>query len=403
MFGCYFLLLLYIEFVNSWRLPLLDPIGARNYTLCLLLKIVNPVLEAAANNNLIRSLPPSKNHKRSHLAPMEAFARSLAGISLWLEQDGGDSFEERLRVRYRNLTLTGIANVFNETSPDFLNFTIHNQCVIELGHIALALHRAPRSIWANLPSKLQDKITQTLKYHRKFGIPPNNWHLYNAMVEAFLHKVKPTESKESYISISVRKFEGWYLGDGHYSDGQRFRLDYYNSIAIHPLLLEISSIYQNHFTVSYRSELLIRAQRYATQLEMLISPEGAFPFIGRSNVYRFAVLHVLSLLIVRNDLSVELKKRIGALRTAMTNMIYRIAETRPLFDEAGWLVEGVVGYQPERSDSYISRGSLYECTLGLIHVALARNSSFWLSDEQPWTQLRIWSGSRDIAVDRAID
>lgn len=39
---------------------------------------------------------------------------------------------------------------------------------------------------------------------------------------------------------------------------------------------------------------IIRQQRLSEQLERLISPEGTYPAVGRSIVYRFGIFHALS-------------------------------------------------------------------------------------------------------------
>ena len=73
-------------------------------------------------------------------------------------------------------------------------------------------------------------------------------------------------------------------------------MDYYNSFVIHPMLLDILEIMQKHNkgeTDLYKKEQL-RFSRYAEQQERMISPDGAYPVIGRSIAYRFGTFHVLS-------------------------------------------------------------------------------------------------------------
>jgi hypothetical protein len=70
------------------------------------------------------------------------------------------------------------------------------------------------------------------------------------------------------------------------------------------------------------------------------------------------------------------------------------------FDQNGWLTVGAVGHQPSIRESYISTGSLYLCTAGLLHLGLPANDPFWTQPAQPWTQKRIWSG-QDTPADHA--
>src|SRR5690606_40015581 len=65
-------------------------------------------------------------------------------------------------------------------------------------------------------------------------------------------------------------------------------LDYYNSFVIQPMLidvlLEVGHVYPEWERM--REPVLARAERYAAVLERMISPEGAYPIIGRSIAYR---------------------------------------------------------------------------------------------------------------------
>jgi hypothetical protein len=102
--------------------------------------------------------------------------------------------------------------------------------------------------------------------------------------------------------------------------------------------------------------------------ERLISPEGTFPVIGRSATYRFGAFQVLSLAALRHRLPKD--KDPGAVRSALHAVISRMIEAPGTFDDKGWLRIGVVGAQPAQAEGYINSGSVYLCTLGLLHLGL---------------------------------
>jgi hypothetical protein len=91
----------------------------------------------------------------------------------------------------------------------------------------------------------------------------------------------------------------------------------------------------------------------------------------------------------------------GGVRAALTAVIHRMIEAPGTFDEHGWLTIGVVGRQPAMAETYISRGSDYLCTEGLLQLGLPADDPFWTEPSQPWTQQRLWSGE-NLRADHAI-
>lgn len=391
---------------NYWHHSPPLPHHPRNFTLHLLLKIASPVIRNLAEGTLRQKLPSSVNENRHPLASMEAFARTFAGIASWLESNATNNREENaIKHELTTLTRLGIRNLLNDTSPDWMNFTMHNQCVVELAHITLGFIRSPTKIWDSYSDKFKLKIIKALKLHRFHKIPHNNWILFPALIEAFIYRYyDPQESEMSIIDYSIRRMMTWYVGDGWYSDGSLFHFDYYNSLAIHTFLIEIMILLKEANPIhplveEFYSIIFIRAYRHAKQLEMLITPDGSIPMFGRSNVYRFGIFHLLSRLITLHSLSENLEKNLGGLRNGLTAVIYRFAHMKHLFDKEGWLVEGVIGSQPSKSDYYVSRGSVYMCTMGIMHAALPPNDRFWTATDKQWTQRAIWSGNQHVELD----
>lgn len=379
------------------------PHHPRNFTVHLLVKIASPVIKNIAEGTLRSSIPSSVHTNRHELASMEAFARTLAGIAPWLESNATNNREENaLKHEYLTLTRLGIRNILNETSSDWLNFTIHNQAVVELAHITLGFLRSPVKLWDSFSEHYKLKIIKNLKLHRNHKIPHNNWILFAAIIETFIYKYYPEQCHFTVIDYGIRRMMTWYIGDGWYSDGSLYHFDYYNSFAIHTFLIEIILVLKekNHpLAEEFYQVIIARAQRHAKQLEMLIAPDGTIPMFGRSNVYRFGVFHLLSRLITLHLLPANLEKNIGGLRNGMTAVINKFYHNKPLFDKDGWLYEGVIGYQPTKSDYYISRGSVYLCTMGLMQVALPPNDRFWTATDKQWTQRAIWSGNQHVEPD----
>jgi hypothetical protein len=228
----------------------------------------------------------------------------------------------------------------------------------------------------------------------------SNWLLFSAMVEAALCAVGEEWNVEP-VDVAVRKHMEWYKGDGAYGDGPPFHWDYYNSFVIQPMLVDVletagkkDARWQKHWPA-----VLARARRYAAVQERLISPEGTFPPIGRSLAYRFGAFQLLGQMALRRQLPERVSP--GQVRCALSAVIRRSIEAKGTFDENGWLRIGFAGHQPGIGEVYISTGSLYLCTAGLLPLGLSEKDEFWTDPASDWTSVRAWSG-QDLGADHAI-
>jgi hypothetical protein len=213
------------------------------------------------------------------------------------------------------------------------------------------------------------------------------------MIETALWKLTGSAKMES-IEKGVNALNGWYLGDGTYGDGSRYHWDYYNSYVIQPFMLKILSVCKEkgHPLAELLPEVERRAARYAEIQERLISPEGTFPVMGRSSVYRFGAFHHLAYMALTNRLPSSLKP--GAVRSGLTAVVRRMMEAPGTFDNNGWLEVGAVGSQVSMHDFYNNTGSLYICLDGLIALGLPPGDPFWQEPGSAWTQKRIWGGEQ---------
>jgi hypothetical protein len=384
--------------------PNSDGPGARLATLHVLIRIAEPVLTALSDGQLHTRMPVETGETTRDLAQhthLEALGRLMAGIAPWLELGPEATEEGRLRERFIDLAVKAIGHAFDPKSSDYMNFSKGIQPLMDLSFLIQGLLRAPRQLWGNLGKDTQAHLIKVLKTTRPVKPHPNNWLLSSAMVEVALWKFTG-ECRMPPITKAVNEFLGWYMGDGVYGDGPFFHWDYYNSYAIQPMLFEVVRICaeRKHPLGRHFPLVLERAGRYAAVQERMISPEATFPVIGRSSCYRFGAFQTLSLMALERQLPWGLDP--ASVRGALTAVIRRMMEAPGTFDEKGWLQVGVVGQQLTLADPYISTGSLYLCSVGLLHLGLPAGDPFWTDPDQPWTQKRIWSGE-NVARDHAID
>jgi hypothetical protein len=378
------------------------PAGERAIWVGHLRRLADPVLESLAAETLKLRMPVEQaaGAKRETVTHLEALGRLIAGMAPWLElaADGGD--EGRLRARYADLARGAIDRAVDPASKDFLNFTRERQPLVDAAFLAQGVLRAPRTLREQLPAGTRRHLIAALEASRVTLPGFNNWLLFSATVEAALAKLGAAWDRMR-VDYALRQHDQWYRGDGAYGDGPEFHFDYYNSFVIHPMLLDVLDALHDASPawkdLATREEA--RAKRYAAVLERLIAPDGSFPPIGRSLAYRCGAFQVLAQMALRRNLPDDVSP--AQARGALTAVIRRTLEAPGTFDAAGWLQIGFCGHQPGIGERYISTGSLYLCSVGLLPLGLPPADEFWAAPPQPWTSVRAWSGA-EFPIDHAL-
>lgn len=377
----------------------------RKYWVETLIKISKPVLKALAERKLKETMPVDgvgdERYDRSHFSHLEVLARTLTGIAPWLECQNITSEEAQLQQDFCILAQKAIDSATDPTSPDFVNFSFSYQPIVDAAFLSHAILRAPNELWHKLEDRVKRNLINGLKATRSRKPHFNNWLLFSAMIETALFKMG-ADWDRMRVDYALRQHEQWYLGDGTYGDGPELHWDYYNSFVIQPMLvdiiLNISSEYEEWEALKPR--ILKRARRYGEIQERLISPEGTFPPIGRSLAYRFGAFQHLAQMALQHNLPEAISP--SQVRSALTTVIKRMIEVPGTFDANGWLKVGFCGSQPDIGEMYISTGSLYLCTTGLLPLGLSPEDEFWKGDPKDWTSKQIWSG-QNAKLDHALD
>ncbi len=371
----------------------------------LLYKISHPVLHAMGRGKLKEKMPleiaPDGYGDRGTVTYLEALGRTLAGIAPWLALEELSGEERTRQEELRTMALQSIQHAVDPASPDYINWTKGNQPLVDGAFLVHGLMRAPDVLWEPLDPITKERLLAEL-IAQKTAIKPyySNWLLFGAMIDAFLFSVGE-QGDMMRIDFAVKKHQEWYLGDGWYGDGPEFHLDFYNGFVIQPMLVQVLEI-ASRVQSSYAPELqmaLKRMQRFARQQELMISPEGTFPPIGRSIAYRSGAFQPLGEVVLRGMLPTGITY--GQIKAALTGVYSRLFEAAGTFDENGWLRLGLVGHQPQLAEPYISTGSLYLCTVGFLPLGLSPHHEFWTTSPEDWTSKNIWQG-RDTRRDEAL-
>lgn len=323
---------------------------------------------------------------------LELVGRCFCGLAPWIEQ------KPNLEIHATATRL--LDQISNPQSSECLNFAYGTQPLVDASFLATGFLRAPL-LWEGLPKSTQDQLIAALQSTRIIRPYFSNWLLFSAVIEAFFCKID-LEWDATRVDYALRQHEQWYLGDGVYSDGPEFHLDYYNSFVIHPLLLEVLWAVRGRQADwdSLYERILARAQRHTVQLERMIASNGTFPPLGRSLAYRCGAFHLLAMLAAKRLLPPELKP--AQVRGALMAVIDKTLSSVSNYDEQGWLRIGVNGSQPALGEDYISTGSLYLCTTAFLPLGLPESDPFWSDPDEPWTQKRLWELGDSILIDKAL-
>jgi len=376
----------------------------RQYWLRTLAKLASPVLENLAAGTLKRNMPvecvtgnPDQRRRYTHL---EALGRLLAGISPWLEAPLEAGGERDVQQRFAGLAREAIRSATDPGSADVLNFHEGSQPLVDCGFLAQAVLRAPGELWKKLDPAVQKRLAAALASSRTIIPGYNNWLMFAATVETALALMgEPWDAMR--IDYAIRQHQQWYVGDGTYGDGPQFHQDYYNSFVIQPMLVDVLrgiGAYSRNWE-SFLPGTMTRARRYAAIQERLISPEGAYPPVGRSIAYRTGAFHLLAQMALLKELPAPLAG--PQVRSALTAVMRRTLEAPGTFDREGWLTIGLCGHQPHLGEPYISTGSLYLCATVLLPLGLRPTDPFWSGAAEEWTSRRLWSGE-DLPADHAL-
>lgn len=381
---------------NTPKTPIV-PTGAedRLYWANLLYKMTYPVIHNLAEGTLRKNMPletpPNYFLKVEKVTYMEAIGRTLAGVAPWLALPDDDTKEGALRKQLKADLLRGLPRCVDPSSSDYLNFRTESQPIVDAAFIAHGFLRAPKALWEPLDTVTKKRFVEEFSSLRNRKASYSNWLLFSGIIECFLMSIG-----EQYdpvrIDIAIRKMKEWYVGDGWYSDGPKFSMDYYNSFVIHPMLVDMLKICsEKKFSTQEEYETAVkRMVRHAEFLERLISPEGTYPAFGRSITYRTGAFQALAQTALMEKLPEHVSP--AQVRCGLTKIMHNMFDHSANFDKNNWLILGFNGIQPMIADQYTSTGSLYLATLGFLPLGLPADNHFWTDAAADWTAKKAWSG-----------
>ena len=167
--------------------------------------------------------------------------------------------------------------------------------------------------------------------------------------------------------------EGWYVGDGWYSDGDGRAFDHYNGWALH-----LYPVLDAHLAAADAEPYGARLREHLEGFGLLFSADGAPLYYGRSLTYRFAASAAVALGAVtgHTPLSPGTSRRLisGSLRHFLD---------RGALTEDGLLSPGWHGPHEATLQKYSDPSSPYWASKAFVALLAPPDHSLWTDPEEP--------------------
>lgn len=332
-------------------------------------KLFEPLLPAFSKGCARVRLESSAAHFDIDAADLEGFARPLWGIVPFVV--GGGEFH------HWDLYREGIKNGTDPNHEEYWGAPGDmDQRLVELAAIGFAVASVPEHIWDPLDQNTKVNFSRFLVNARNCFFNNNNWKFFRVMIDLGLSKVGvdyDVSMTEEYLKI----LEGYYLDDGWYSDGQKYRIDYYNPFAFHLYGLIYAKLKPEDAERCKRFRE--RATSFANQFVHWFADDGSSIPYGRSLTYRFACGSFWGALAFADEAplpwGVIKHFYLQHLRWWARQPISRLNDGR--------LTVGYAYPNQFMCEGYNSAQSPYWCMKAFLPLALPETHPFWSSQEIP--------------------
>ncbi|MEU1785537.1 DUF2264 domain-containing protein [Streptomyces sparsogenes] len=320
--------------------------------------------------------PPSLSGVRSD--GLEGFARTFLLAALRVAGAGGadpHSFLPRYTAGIERGTLTP-GRDDAESWPPIGHHGAQGQPMVEAASVALALRLTAPWTWEKLPAAARDRTEEWLRGALRHTPAPNNWYLFPLTVAGFLESAGRGDAETGRaVERGLTLLEGWYRGQGWYTDGDGRAFDHYNGWALHLYPLLHAHLAADHALLD---RLGPRLSEFLEGFSLLFDADGAPVHHGRSLTYRFAAGAAVALgaLTGHTPLSPGTTRRL--LSGALRHFLDRGALTGEGLLSLGW-------YGPHEAtlQRYSGPGSPYWASKGFLALLLPPGHPVWAATEEP--------------------
>ena len=258
-----------------------------------------------------------------------------------------------------------------------------------MASLAYGLLFAPDVLWTPLTESQKSNLANWLFQINGLYVAESNWLFFRVLVNAAL-KQCGMRYDSARLESDLAQIDGFYLGDGWYSDGvstpripHNGQKDYYISFAFHFYSLVYAAAMKEEDPAraeTFRS----RATLFAHQFIHWFSDNGEAVPYGRSMTYRFAQVAFWSMCPVAGVTPFDISVIKGII---VRNLAYWLSDDR-IFDNGHVLTVGYRYNQQIMSECYNAPGSPYWSMKAFAFLALPESHPFWSCPAAPLPALQ---------------
>lgn len=344
----------------------------------LMVQILEPLLTKYFESGARLTLGSTAGSHSIESSQMEAFARPLWGlVPFWCGGGEHEKFEE--------IYQKGIVAGTDPTHQDYWgDCSDCDQRYVEMASLAYGLLFTPGKVWEPLTESQKENLANWLYQINDFRLPESNWLFFRVLVNVALKKSGRKFSEEK-LQADLDKIEEFYLGDGWYQDGANShngQKDYYVAFAFHFYSLIYATVMEKEDPERAKA-FKDRASQFAKDFIYWFADSGEAVPYGRSLTYRCAQIAFWSICLVADVLPYS----VGVIKGLIArNLSYWFSDDR-IFDNGHILSIGYRYNQLTMSEGYNAPGSPYWCMKAFAFLALPEEHEFWHCEPLPMPEL----------------
>ncbi|MFD5315394.1 DUF2264 domain-containing protein [Streptomyces sp. NPDC127098] len=306
---------------------------------------------------------------------LEGFARTFLAAAFRVAGAGGEDPHGWLD-RYASGLAAGTRTPGREDTeswPPILDHLAKGQPMVESASVALGLRMTAPWLWKNLDEDVQDRTEEWLRGALRHTPAPNNWYLFPYTVAGFLESVGRGDAETAAARGRARELlEGWYVGDGWYSDGDGRAFDHYNGWALH-----LYPVLDAHLGGSEAGPYGARLREHLDSFALMFAADGAPLHYGRSLTYRFAASAAVGLGAVTGHTPLTP----GASRRLISGSLRHFLD-RGAVTEDGLLTRGWYGPHEATLQTYSGPSSPYWASKAFVALLAPPDHPLWTAREE---------------------
>ncbi|RSM86691.1 DUF2264 domain-containing protein [Kibdelosporangium aridum] len=339
--------------------------NARDHWIATADRLLEAAWRWATPDSALLDLPGRASKSGVRSDGLEGYARTFLAAAF----RAAGTQDDRWLDRYAE----GLRAGANGAWPKIQGHDVFGQPMVESASVALGLRLTRPWLWDKLDEATKDQAEAWLRDALTNVPAPNNWYLFPYTVAGFLESVgRGDEVTKRARERALDLLEGWYLGQGWYSDGDGRAFDHYNGWALH--LYPVLDAYLNNEETHHGARL----KEHLASFSLLFGKDGAPIHFGRSLTYRFAAVSAVALGAVTGHTPLTPGQSQG-----LVNRSLKYFQDHGSIDQDGLLSLGWHGPHEPTLQNYSGPASPYWASKAFVCLLANADHPLWTEREAP--------------------